>query len=973
MRALLSVLLGALMALPVAARQDAVEPARADTAPPAVAPAALETEGTPPGAQDVSASAETTAEEVEAMADQVICDEDAGTVERLSATVRDFRDVSKQISDVLDDSAPAAVDRAALQKLLSADDGENEPVDWPEQLHCERLQDKYTTLRESLVWQKNTLAKQRRLYWLELPPALRTLLLDLWDSRQRLAQSEQVLFDQLSDDAYPEARQALASQGQALRTQRAATLELLPTLIADIDQDTVLQWLEQWRAALQLTDRLQPPATAALAQAEPELRRAVDLHAHLIELDAAFQASRLNLIRGHLWDNHPGAARQALDEVAGGRVQVLLDELHNGRNNLRWLYLDAVAGGPGEADKVTAWRIFRGIEFLLGLLALFVLAVVARRSKVFAGDMLARLGRNYRRNRGYALFSRLTGNLPGFLPWIIGWIGLGMLEGIFRNHGLIQLIPFVLLGYIYVLYGVLCLASEWFVHRVAEQGGNFLSTERQAQLAGRTRPFAALVTLAWLLLSLVSVTIGPSLLLSGAVAVNLVALVIALDLLLLPWRREFIDALQSFLPAAADKWVERWLRGPWFLLLAPLLAPVLLLAILLYSLHKGVVEFDWYRRLMARSFKLRSGSPEDETVESDETAMADYRRWFAETIEGEKPPVIKVGTLSVMCDFVAAWQEGQSDDNSLLLTGERGSGKTTLYMELLNVLCEQPDPPQLHHIEVPAKTTTPDAVAALLQPALGVELAGGPAELVRSDEQRPPTIVVLENAQNFFLREVGGLAGWEFLLELTRARLRNVFWVVVINNQSWGYLANVFGADYQFSKTLRTRPWSQSEIRSLILSRNQLSGYKIRYDNVLLSTRGPEAGNIRNAEQLYFSLLWDACNGNPLLALGMWLESVAVSDRNVTVSLPPEYSGAALERLGSEMYFVYAALVMHENMTSDELVATTSMGESKVRAALKIAFNMGFVERSEDRRYRIVPMWHTAVTRLLARKNLLHE
>ena len=37
-------------------------------------------------------------------------------------------------------------------------------------------------------------------------------------------------------------------------------------------------------------------------------------------------------------------------------------------------------------------------------------------------------------------------------------------------------------------------------------------------------------------------------------------------------------------PAAADEWVERWLRGPGFLLLAPLLAPVLLLAILLVAL-----------------------------------------------------------------------------------------------------------------------------------------------------------------------------------------------------------------------------------------------------------------------------------------------------------------------------------------------------------------------------------------------------
>jgi sugar-specific transcriptional regulator TrmB len=70
---------------------------------------------------------------------------------------------------------------------------------------------------------------------------------------------------------------------------------------------------------------------------------------------------------------------------------------------------------------------------------------------------------------------------------------------------------------------------------------------------------------------------------------------------------------------------------------------------------------------------------------------------------------------------------------------------------------------------------------------------------------------------------------------------------------------------------------------------------------------------------------------------------------------------------------VYAALILHENMTSEEVVETTALPESLVRSALKIAFDTGFVERSENRRYRIVPIWYRTVIRLMARKNLLHE
>ncbi|HCR80531.1 MAG TPA: hypothetical protein DIW42_13390, partial [Alcanivorax sp.] len=97
------------------------------------------------------------------------------------------------------------------------------------------------------------------------------------------------------------------------------------------------------------------------------------------------------------------------------------------------------------------------------------------------------------------------------------------------------------------------------------------------------------------------------------------------------------------------------------------------------------------------------------------------------------------------------------------------------------------------------------------------------------------------------------------------------------------YLCNVFGREYQFRNVVRVKRWGQSEIRSLILSRHHLSGQTLRYDEVLLSSRGPEAGNVRNAEQRYFSLLWDACRGNPMAALRLWLSSVKVTRRQVLV------------------------------------------------------------------------------------------
>ena len=105
---------------------------------------------------------------------------------------------------------------------------------------------------------------------------------------------------------------------------------------------------------------------------------------------------------------------------------------------------------------------------------------------------------------------------------------------------------------------------------------------------------------------------------------------------------------------------------------------------------------------------------------------------------------------------------------------------------------------------MPAKTIDPDAILSLVGDALDVDLASeGPAALVKSDEERQPTLVVLDEAQNFFLKEIGGLEGWRTVLSLVNARLDNVFWLLMINNQSWAYLCNVFGRDYQFRNVVK--------------------------------------------------------------------------------------------------------------------------------------------------------------------------
>jgi DNA polymerase III delta prime subunit len=336
-------------------------------------------------------------------------------------------------------------------------------------------------------------------------------------------------------------------------------------------------------------------------------------------------------------------------------------------------------------------------------------------------------------------------------------------------------------------------------------------------------------------------------------------------------------------------------------------------------------------------------------------------------------PIVNNGLEDAIRSHLKPWLNDHSEENTLLLTGERGIGKSSALVKVDKYLENEFADCRRITLAIPPKTTDPTAVLQLLGDALGTDLADGPAALVRSDEDRQPTVLVLEDAHNFFLRRVGGLEGWETFLSLTNARLQNIFWLIVLNNQSYAYLNNVYRAEYRFRSVIRARPWSQTEIRSLILSRHTKSGLSIRYDDVLLASRGPEAGNVRNAEQRYFSLLWDACRGNPMMALCLWMTSVTVTHDAVLAALPSLLKSAGLDRSGEDFLFVYATLVIHENLTAGEIVETTSISDSSVRAALKQGVDGGFVVRDEYRRYRIVPIWYPMVCAQLMRKNLLHE
>ncbi|EKF73731.1 hypothetical protein A11A3_12233 [Alcanivorax hongdengensis A-11-3] len=616
------------------------------------------------------------------------------------------------------------------------------------------------------------------------------------------------------------------------------------------------------------------------------------------------------------------------------------------------------------------------VAVILGIAAFVLLVRLAGRSRRAALNLHDRVIRASGDRRWLWNISRLISGLAPALPWILIWLVLDALSPWLDQPATRLLFWLLPVAKAYVIFGLMCLGGEWLLLRVAQGAGRYLNSEQSGQATGQARRFALTLLPLWLAMMMIQASLGPSLLYYLVGMVLLTALYLALGRLLVQRRDDYCICLQALLPSRLDPAVEVLLHPAVFWLFAPLLLPVALVSFAVTFTDRVLGEFDWYVRLKARWFRLRTrvaeGSSEDDGTEAPKSEH--YERWFAATVpEGSKMPVIDTGLASAMEKSIQRWHEDKTDENALIVAGEKGCGKSLSLQRLEKALAQSCPDLNIVPLSVPAKTCTPEAIYTLVGEALDTDLSQGPGALVESDEGRAPTLLVLDEGQNFFLASIGGLDGWRAVQGLLNARLNNIFLLLMINNQSWAYLNNVFGHDSPSRNVIRVKRWGQTDLRALILSRHQLSGYTLRYDEALLSSRGPEAGNVRNAEQRYFSLLWDASRGNPMVALRLWLTSSKLRGKQVLVGLPTPPSASVLDGMGDTALFVYAAIATHENLTTAEISAVTHLAEPVVRYALKAGFDTGFLQKSEDGRYRLVPLWYQQVISYLTGKNLLNE
>ncbi|MGE0555146.1 MAG: AAA family ATPase, partial [Gemmatimonadales bacterium] len=308
---------------------------------------------------------------------------------------------------------------------------------------------------------------------------------------------------------------------------------------------------------------------------------------------------------------------------------------------------------------------------------------------------------------------------------------------------------------------------------------------------------------------------------------------------------------------------------------------------------------------------------------------------------------------------------------AVLVVGERGSGKTSL------INCALDGPLSGLNVirgEFHTRLATASGVRRFLAEMVGVP---DPEQLEATllAERR---VVVLEETERSFLREVGGFGGIRELERIIAATSASTFWLVVINQHAFRLLDAAVKLGATFSHRLDAASAAPAAVREAILVRHNLSGLRLRFVAAALQ-RGWWARlrlRVRGAddpEASFFAALARESAGVFRTAFELWLGQIDSVHAGTMVMKPIETPAIdeVIEQLDGDDLFTLVAIMQHGSLTAEEHARVFQWPAATSRAELDDLLARELIEPDPGRPgLRVRPGALRVVREALHRRNL---
>jgi len=348
-----------------------------------------------------------------------------------------------------------------------------------------------------------------------------------------------------------------------------------------------------------------------------------------------------------------------------------------------------------------------------------------------------------------------------------------------------------------------------------------------------------------------------------------------------------------------------------------------------------------------------------------------YRRLFRfEAVEDPRFLVGREREMEAIAEARAMWEAGRPV--AVLIIGERGSGKTSL----INCAIKRP----LEGLEIiRGEFSERLSNAAQLDEFLAKLLAVDDPAQIESALNERRRVVILEELERSFLRQIGHYAAMRELQRLIAATCRNTLWVVVTNQIAFRFLDAAVSLGQSFSHRINAASATRDALRDAVLLRHNLSGLRMEFS--LPPAERTLASRVRNRlrgradpEELFFDQLAKESNGVFRTAFEIWLGQIDSARAGAMLMKPlvtPDLT-PVIAALDTDDLFTLVAVLQHGSLTPEEHATIFQKNLATSQSQIDELLAREIIEPDPNRiGLRVRPEALRVVKEALYRRNLL--
>ena len=416
----------------------------------------------------------------------------------------------------------------------------------------------------------------------------------------------------------------------------------------------------------------------------------------------------------------------------------------------------------------------------------------------------------------------------------------------------------------------------------------------------------------------------------------------------------------------ANRW-SRWLQKEEPSTLGRLLRAAVGFGVLVMSaLVRGAARYGkvrWLRLFVARS-DLIAGAEVERPLE------AEVRRTI---FEGAELPMAYGTCRERLRTAFEAWKK-QGERGSVVLLGNHGMGKSSVLTATPSLLGEGLDL-EIQRIAPPKRLVGVHELRTFLADSLGCE-ASTRAELQEHLAERAPTLFLVDDLHLLLLRTVGGFAALEELLGLCHQASERHFWVLTCHRPAWMFLKGAATHFHHeiFRDTFTLEPWNAVALESWLLETTRAAGFEVDFERLRGAGQRVTFERRQRVRQAYWRLLAESSDGNPEVALALWLDGLCQGQEEralLEVTLPRRPAAEVVSGLPRDDLFVLAALALHDSLRPEHLWDTLNLPAARVEISCRHLDGLDLVE-TRDEGLAVSPRWLPTVMRVLEQSHFLH-